>query len=132
MTDQTVQTQPVAAPDSTLTRSSQPPVEARDPSPVVRGMREVRELGESIAAILLARDLIRSHTAPAWMGLLFAAAIILPSSVLTRYIKILLARGSTGSALSIAAGLATYAHIKTFAVISAGAVVIASCVGGAL
>ncbi len=97
-------TEPTVSPASPP-RSSDPPT-AMDPSPVVRGLRETRELATDLGGMALAAYFVQHHAVSAQLALAFVLVLVLPSSVLTRYAKILLARGGSNAAALAIVGVA--------------------------
>lgn len=104
-----------------------PPV---DPSPTVRVVKEGRELITDLGAMTLAAYLVAGHFVSAQIAMVFVLTIVLPSTVLSRYAKIILAKGgNAGTAAALIGASALYAQIKLGAVIGLGAMsVVAACI----
>lgn len=129
MADQSSAEQPVAASASS---PSVPPASV-DPSPGVRITQHIREALTDTAGLVLAGYLVSKGAVSGTHALMFALALLLPSPLLLRVAKVLGARGSSAGAGAIVALLsasAAWAHFKSYAVLGAGVLGLAACLGG--
>lgn len=120
--------QPVAA--SATPTSVPPPV---DPSPGVRITQQIREAMTDLGGLALAAYLVQRGAITGTHALLFALALLLPSPLLLRLAKVLGARGGSAGAGAMVAMLsasAAWAHFKAYAVLGAGVLGLAACLGG--
>lgn len=128
MADQPSAEQPVAA---SASPTSVPP--APDPSPGVRVTQQIREALTDLGGLALAAYLVQRGAITGTHALLFALALLLPSPLLLRLAKVLGARGGSagaGAMVSLLGASAAWAHIKGYAVLGAGVVGLAACLGG--
>ncbi len=128
MPEQTSAEQPVAA--SAPSPSVPPPV---DPSPGVRITQQIREALTDLGGLALAAYLVHRGAITGSHALMFALALLLPSPLLLRLAKVLGARsGSAGAGAMVAmlSASAAWAHFKSYAVLGAGVLGMAACLGG--
>jgi len=106
---------------------------ARDPSPGVRVTQQIREAVTDLGGLALAAYLVQRGAITGQHALLFALALLLPSPLLLRLAKVLGARGSSagaGVAVALLGASAAWAHFKSYAVVGAGVLGLAACLGG--
>lgn len=123
--------QPTASTSSPASSPSVPP--ARDPSPGVRVTQQIREALTDLGGLALAAYLVQRGAITGQHALLFALALLLPSPLLLRLAKVLGARsGSAGAGAMVAmlSASAAWAHFKSYAVLGAGVLGLAACLGG--
>lgn len=122
--------QPVAA---SAPSPSVPPAAAVDPSPGVRIAQHIREALTDSAGLALAGYLVSKGAVSGTHALLFALALLLPSPLLLRLAKVLGARGGSagaGAMVALLSASAAWAHFKSYAVVGAGVLGLAACLGG--
>lgn len=125
--------QPTASTSSPASSPSVPPSSAVDPSPGVRITQHIREALTDTAGLVLAGYLVSKGAVSGTHALLFALALLLPSPLLLRLAKVLGARGSSagaGVAVALLGASAAWAKVKGVAVLGAGVLGLAACLGG--
>lgn len=121
-------TDPTPASDTPIDRTSRPPV--LDPSPGVRVTKELRELATDLGGMVLAAFFVHYHSLNVLYALAFVCVLVVPASVLTRYARIILARGSSApAAAALLAASASLAYVKTGVVVGGAVLTLASCAG---
>jgi hypothetical protein len=129
MADQPSAEQPVAA---SAPSPSVPPAPV-DPSPGVRITQQIREALTDLGGLALAAYLVQRGAITGSHALMFALALLLPSPLLLRLAKVLGARGTSagaGVAVAMLSASAAWAHFKAYAVVGAGVLGLAACLGG--
>lgn len=127
--------QPTASTSSPASSPSVPPSSSApvDPSPGVRIAQHIREALTDTVGLVLAGYLVSKGAVSGTHALLFALALLLPSPLLLRLAKVLGARGSSagaGVAVALLSASAAWAHFKSYAVVGAGVLGLAACLGG--